>query len=254
MSRSHRARTALAAVLGAALLPLAACTHSGGRPQPAPLTGQQAEALALTRFTNYRAGTAHVTATVPLPGSRVVLDARLDWRAHTGYGLLRDATPGAARHWQHLLRWDRTTVAAHFDWPGKAPAKPPADGWSPERPLDPHTSTVDTALALLLGLAADRPDNAQLLVRSGAARIGAATVGGRPVTEYAGPSAPGAPSSTGPGTPSAAAGGRTRYWIDSAGLLRRFAARLPGSPGWTTADLTAPYPAADPAGAAAATG
>ncbi|MGW5350135.1 hypothetical protein ACWERV_06370 [Streptomyces sp. NPDC004031] len=250
---TRRLRRGLTAALIAALLPLAGCGHSGGTPHPAPLTGQQAESLALTRFTNYRAGSAHVTATVPLPGSRVVLDARLDWRAHTGYGLLRDATPGTARHWQHLLRWNRATVAAHFDWPGPAPAQPPSGGWSPERPLDPDTSTVDTALALLLGLAADRPDNAQLLARSGAARIGATTVGGRPVTEYAGPAAPGTPAPSAPGTPSPAAGGHTRYWIDAAGLLRRFSAELPGSPGWMTADLTAPYPGPAPAGPSAAT-
>lgn len=233
--RGHRVRTALAAA-AAALLPLTACTHSGGAPHPAPLTGQQADALALTRFTNYRAGSAHVIATIPLPGSKAVLDAHLDWRAHTGYGLLRDATPGAPRHWQHLLRWTRTTVTARFDWPGKAPATPPAAGWSPERPLAPDTSTVDTALVMLLGLAADRPDNAQLLARSGATRIGTATVAGHPVTEYAGPAAAAAPS----GTPPTGTGGHTRYWIDSAGLLRRFSARLPGSPDWMTADLTAP--------------
>jgi hypothetical protein len=231
------------AVLCAVALAATGCgrAHDDKNPGPAPLTGQQAESLALTRFADYRAGTAHTTASIPLPGQRLLLDARLDWRAHTGYGLLRDASVGTTRHWQHLLRWDRTTVSVHYDWRGPAPARPPKDGWA-QRDLQPGTSTVDTALTLLLDLAADRPDNAQLLARSGAHRVGAASIDGDAVTEFSGPSVPAtSPSSSAAsatGTDSGPGTSRTRYWIDSRNTLRRFAARLPASPGWMTAQLT----------------
>ncbi|MET7286921.1 hypothetical protein [Streptomyces sp. NPDC005573] len=223
------------AVLAGGLLALAGCARDTGTPHPAPLTGPQAETLALMRFTNYRAGAARTTATIPLPGRAVRLDARLDWRAHTGYGLLSGTGPGASQHWRHLLRWDRGGVRVHYDWPGAVPAEPPEDGWA-ERDLQPDTSAVDTALALLTALASDRPENAQLLARSGARRLGTTTIGGHPVTEFSGP-AP-RPASSSPGAPAGADGSRTRYWIDSRGTLRRFAARLPGTSGWMTADLT----------------
>lgn len=236
-------RGARHAVLACALLALAGCggTHDDKHPAPAPLTGQQAESLALTRFTNYRAGAAHTTSSIPLPGGRLVLDARLDWRARTGYGLLRDDTAGRTPHWQHLLRWNSTSVSVHYDWRGAAPAEPPKDGWS-QRTLQPSTSTVDTALVLLLELASDRPDNAQLLARSGAREVGATTVDGRAVTEFSGPAAqapPASPDASPAGGPrSAQDTSRTRYWIDSQDVLRRFDARLPSSPGWMTVRIT----------------
>jgi len=229
-------RTAPPAALAAALLALTACTHSDDDKHTASLTGQQAEALALARFTDYRAGRADITATVPLPGNRLLLTARLDWRAHTGYGLLHGTTPGTATPWQHLLRWNRTTVAAQFNWPGKAPATPPAHGWSTGRTLNPETSTVDTALALLLNLAADRPDNAQLLARSGAQKVGITTIDGQRVTEYTGPATHPATSSS--PSPPATATSHTRYWIDSRNALLRFAALLPGSAEWMTVHIT----------------
>lgn len=226
------------------LLALAACTGTADdqHPAPAPLTGAQAESLALTRFTNYRAGSAHATAAIPVTGRHLILDARLDWRAHTGYGLLRDATAGATQHWQHLLRWTPTSVSVHYNWRGAVPVRPPGTGWA-QRDLQPSTSTVDTALVLLLELASDRPDNAQLLVRSGARRLGTTTLDGRTVTEFSGP------SSRGPAGPAAGAGeagseakegagaGRTRYWIDAGDVLRRFAALLPATSAWMTVDL-----------------
>ncbi|WP_327325109.1 hypothetical protein OG735_23320 [Streptomyces sp. NBC_01210] len=245
-------RPVRAALLLAVLLASAACTGpAADRPagDRAALTEQQAELLALTRFTNYRSAAGTVSATIPVPGRTLRLDGRLDWRAHTGYAELRDETPGAPTHWRHLLRWNRTTVSARFNWTGPRPDKPPADGWS-ERRLEPRSATVDSTLLLLLSLGSDRPENAQLLVRSSAHVLGHEKISGVPVTVFSGPGtadapAPAAPSA--PGTP-----GRTRYWVDADGGLRRFAARLGGSGTWMTADISRqPPPPATPAASAA---
>ncbi|MDQ0791723.1 hypothetical protein [Streptomyces sp. B1I3] len=251
MTRAPR-RPARSALLLAALLASAACTGPAtDRPadDKAALTEQQAELLALTRFTNYRSAAGTVTATIPVQGRTLRLDGRLDWRVHTGYAELRDETPGAATRWRHLLRWNRGTVSARFNWTGPRPDEPPADGWS-ERRLEPRSATVDSTLLLLLSLGSDRPENAQLLVRSSARFLGHEKISGVPVTVFSGPGtadAPGSTAQSAPGTP-----GRTRYWIDADGGLRRFAARLGGSGTWMTADISRQPPSPPTPSASAA--
>ncbi|MFI5680440.1 hypothetical protein [Streptomyces cellulosae] len=212
-----------------------ACTQDkppvpASAPAAPALTTPQAELLALTRFTNYRRGTAQVTADIPVQGHTGRLTGRLDWRHGTGLALLQ-GNGGVLEHGRHLLRWDRTTVSIQYDWAGSLPTHPPHDGWT-RRALSARTSTIDTTLLLLLGLATDRPDNAQLLLRSGARRLGQETVEGVPTTVFAGPSTP-APGSA------RTAPGHTRYWIDADGGLRRFSARPGGSGGWLVATFTA---------------
>jgi hypothetical protein len=215
-----------------------ACTQE--RP-PAPasiapaLTTRQAELLALTRFTNYRRGAAKVTVDIPVQGHTARLTGRLDWRHSTGFAVLQ-GSGGVLGHGRHLLRWNRATVSVRHNWTGALPQSPPPDGWI-QRGLTPSASDIDTALLLLLNLAADRPDNPQLLVRSGARHLGQEKTEGVPVTVFAGPSGTlpqaASPEATHP------APGRTRYWIDANGRLRRFSARLGGSAQWLTAEFHA---------------
>ncbi|MEW1633093.1 hypothetical protein AB0469_03370 [Streptomyces sp. NPDC093801] len=226
---------ALLTVLG-----VSACTREEPRPAPsaaAPpaLTTPQAELLALTRFTNYRRGTARVSADIPVQGKSARLTGRLDWRHGTGLALLQ-IDGGPRDQGRHLLSWNRTTVSMRRDWTGSLPARAPRDGWT-EHPLTARTSTVDTTLLLLLDLAANRPDNAQLLLRSGARRLGSEQVDGVPVTVFAGPSA--TPSQDATRESSRTVPGRTRYWIDADGHLRRFSAHLGGGTDWLVATLSA---------------
>ncbi|MFJ9583820.1 hypothetical protein [Streptomyces acidicola] len=222
------------------LLGASACTQDKP-PAPATattapaLTTSQAELLALTRFANYRHGTAQVTADIPVQGHPARLTGRLDWRHGTGLAILQ-GNGGLLEHGRHLLRWNRATVSVQYNWTGPLPTHPPRRGWT-ERALTTRASTIDTALLLLLNLAADRPDNAQLLLRSGARRIGNEEVAGVPVTVFAGPSATtpqGAAPQTARTTP-----GRTRYWIDADGRLHRFSARLGGGTEWLVARFSA---------------
>jgi hypothetical protein len=199
------------------------------------LTTSQAELMALTRFANYRRGTAKVTADIPVQGDSARLTGRLDWRRGSGLAVFQ-GNGGVLGNGRHLLRWDHATVSVRHNWPGPLPARPPHDGWT-KRALAARTSTIDTTLLLLLNLAADRPDNAQLLLHSGARRLGHEEVGGVPVTVFAGPSTT-APQNPSPGKVRTTHG-RTRYWIDAEGVLRRFSARLGGDTGWLTATFSA---------------
>ncbi|MFI0780353.1 hypothetical protein [Streptomyces sp. NPDC021212] len=218
------------------LLGSSACTqdkpHTPAVATTAPaLTTPQAELLALTRFTNYRRGAAQVTADIPVQGHLARLTGHLDWRHRTGLAILK-GNGGILEHGRHLLRWDHTTVSVQHNWTGHLPTRPPRHGWA-RRALTTRASTIDTTLLLLLNLAADRPDNARLLLRSGARRLGDEKVAGTPVTLFAGPSV----TTSQAAAPEAGrtAEGRTRYWIDADGRLRRFSARLGGSTEWLVA-------------------
>ncbi|MFD4242416.1 hypothetical protein ACFWP3_12585 [Streptomyces sp. NPDC058525] len=230
-------RTVLPTVLLSLLsLPaVAACSASGDDPKasaPRPLTAEEADRMALARFTAYRRGTGEVTATVPSGGRTITLTGRIDWRRHQGYAEIRDDARPPARE---LVHWTPGGVAALPRWTGGLPDRPPASGWEVHRLL-PHGSALDSVLLLLLHLGADRPDNAQLLARSDARRLRDDRIGAVPVLVATGPGAPGAPA--GQGRPSS-----TRYWIDGEGRLLRFQARVASEVQWATADLPATGPA-----------
>ncbi|MFJ7779430.1 hypothetical protein [Streptomyces yangpuensis] len=222
-------RTALAAAL-LCVLGLGGCasgTTTDDRATLArPLTAAEADRAALARFTTYRRGTGNVTMTIPYRGTTVTLTGRVDWRRHLGYA---EVSSGGTLTARELIQWNRHTVVTLPRWSGGLPEHPPARGWQPHR-ITPHASALDAALLLLMGLGSDRPDNAQLLARSSARWIKDDHIGTTPVTVFAGPGSPGAPS--GPDKP-----GNTRYWIDGEGNLLRFDARAAGETRWMTAEL-----------------
>ncbi|MFE7546738.1 hypothetical protein [Streptomyces gardneri] len=210
---------------------------------PRPLTADEADRVALARFTTYRRGTGNVTTTIPSQGHTITLTGRVDWRRHLGYAELRnDAEPPV----RELVQWTITKVTTRPHWTGGLPNRPPATGWETHR-LTPHRSPLDTALILLLNLGTDRPDNAQLLARSSARLVRQDQVAGTPVIVVAGPAAPTAATTA----PSPL--GNTRYWIDRDGRLLRFQARVGGESAWMTVELPRtkadPLPSPPPAGA-----
>lgn len=231
-----RVRAAVAAAL-TCWLALTSCTGSG-QPDPEdgaprPLTAEEADRVALARFTTYRRGTGNVTMTIPSRGRTITLNGRIDWRRHLGYAEIRADAESSARE---LIQWNLTNVTTRPNWPGGLPKHPPATGWEAHR-LTPHASPLDAALLLLLNLGTDRPDNAQLLARSGARLIRHGQVAKAPVIVVAGPAAATAGADQ-------SKHGNTRYWIDADGRLLRFSARAGGESAWMTAEL--PQNPADP--------
>lgn len=181
-----------------------AATSTGAR----PLTEEEANRLAVTRFRNHEAGARDVTLTVPTPSGPVTLDGVVDFEKHVGYGVLTGGGSEAVA----LVQWTLDSVILQ-PWPTgtAAPVEPPKDGWQ-GRSLTGSGSSLDTALLIVLNLAGDRPENAQLLNQNGAAWLRRATVDGEKVDVV-----------RGPGTESAGrtVESRTRFWLTGDGTSVR---------------------------------
>ncbi|BBA98420.1 hypothetical protein RVR_4589 [Actinacidiphila reveromycinica] len=185
---------------------------SGGR---RALSADEADRLAITRFLNYRAGGRAVTVTVPSTAGGLAVTGSVDYRAGVGYGVVRGSGRDASS--DGLIEWTATRVFVHpmADAPAVAPASPPGSGWY-GRPLTTAGSSLDSSLAIVLGLGSDRPDNAELLPQNGAARVGRATVRGHRVTVMNGPH-----DRDGKGT-----SGSVRYWVGPDGTMYRVRASV----------------------------
>ncbi|MFD7115616.1 hypothetical protein [Streptomyces sp. NPDC059883] len=182
---------------------------------PRALTSDEVNRLAITRFLNYQAKGRAVTITVPNATGGLVITGSVDYRTHTGYGVVHGT--GRDTSSEGLIQWTATTVLVHpmTDPPAAAPASPPASGWH-RRPLKTSGMTLDSALAIALRLGNDRPDNAALLPQSGAAWVGRDQVHGHRTDIMNGPDA----------DSEAAASGAVRYWIGSDGTMYRVQATI----------------------------
>ncbi|MFE7571911.1 hypothetical protein ACFU76_33980 [Streptomyces sp. NPDC057539] len=183
---------------------------SGGPASPRALTSDEVNRLAVTRFLNYQAGGRAVTITVPNATGGLVITGSIDYRTHTGYGVVRGT--GRDTSSDGLIQWTATTVLVHpmTDPPATAPASPPASGWY-SRQLRTSGMSLDSSLAIALRLGNDRPDNAALLPQNGAAWLGLDTVHGHRTDIMNGPDA----------DTKAGSSETVRYWIGSDGTMYR---------------------------------
>jgi hypothetical protein len=187
----------------------------GGPADRRALTSDEANRLAITRFRNYQAGGRAVTITVPSTAGGLVVTGSIDYRAEIGYGVVRGT--GRDTSSDGLIQWTSTTVLVHpmADIPATAPVSPPASGWYGRR-LTTSGNSLDSALAIALGLGSDRPDNAELLPQNGAVRVGRDRVHGHQADIMNGPDAH---AKTG-------TSGTVRYWIGSDGTMYRVQATV----------------------------
>ncbi|MFE4665552.1 hypothetical protein ACFRI7_06465 [Streptomyces sp. NPDC056716] len=231
--RWPRPRWAAAVVLCLAAAATSAFVLLGDGDDPAApraLTSDEVNRLAITRFLNYQAGGRAVTITVPNVTGGLVITGSIDYRTHTGYGVVRGT--GRDTSSDGLIQWTATTVLVHplADPPAAAPAAPPASGWV-SRPLQTSGMTLDSALAIALDLGSDRPDNAALLPQNGAAWVGREEVRGRPTDIMNGPRAEAEASADADGDTGGADTAQTvRYWIGSDGTMYRVEAAIASAP------------------------
>ncbi|MFF2847473.1 hypothetical protein ACFVT5_14215 [Streptomyces sp. NPDC058001] len=207
-----------AAVIGIAAAATSAFVllgNSGGPTAPRALTSDEVNRLAITRFLNYQAGGRAVTITVPNATGGLVITGSIDYRTHTGYGVVHGT--GRDTSSDGLIQWTATTVLVHpmTDPPAAAPASPPASGWH-SRPLQRTGMALDSSLAIALSLGNDRPDNAALLPQNGAAWVGQDQVHGHRTDIMKGPDA----------DTKASTSQTVRYWIGSDGTMYRVQATL----------------------------
>ena len=266
------AATAVAVAVGAVVL-LVALLSGGGEPGPRAVSEDEAQRMALARFRTYEASPSEVRVRLPLGAAgsassgTVTVRAVVDHRVHRAVGVY-EATD-AERTVRGLVAWDMegiavarkpqtpTTSGAPGAAPGRASRQPAPDvvttatqaaraagTLAPEEwTRRPYTSAaLDRALRLVLSMAADRPDNAQLLAQSHPLWLRDERVDGRGYGVFSGPRPRPAASraSAGPAAGATAAAGRSplTYWIDKDGRMRRVTARLaPGQE--ATVDLVA---------------
>ncbi|MDG4805205.1 hypothetical protein O7634_00330 [Micromonospora sp. WMMD1120] len=208
----------LTAVTSATALVLGLLSWAPDPPEPArPVTVAEAERLAAVRVTNLRDLRAGVRVTAGADADRIELVGWVDWSRSLLYVDVGGPGAGAERGLVQqngrvlVLRPDPAAVPT----PAAPPLVPPADRWRLHR-LTPGTP-LGPVLGLLLGLAADRPDPPA----TGARWIARETVLAGPVDvlEAAPPA--------GTSTPTPAADGPTRYWLDQDARLHRLVTRVP---------------------------
>ncbi|NYH42298.1 hypothetical protein HNR22_002025 [Micromonospora jinlongensis] len=242
---SRRRRTlllllALTAATSATALVLGLLSWAPDPPEPTrPLTLAEGERLAAVRVTNLRDLRAGVRVTAGADAARIELVGWVDWSRSLVY--LDVGGPGAGAERGLVQRVGPVLVIrpdpAAVPTPAAPPLLPPADRWRLHR-LAPGTNLAPV-LDLLLGLAADRPDQTQAVTGSGARWIAQDTVAAGPVDVLEAPLPAGPPRrspalvSTAAPTPSAGSAssepdGQTRFWLDQDARLHKLVTRLPG--------------------------
>lgn len=198
------------------------------------VTSEEAQLLAISRFTNFDSASRPFTAAVMDHGVLLELTGWLDFAAGEGYAAVggQGVQPG-------VVRWDAERV-------GAAALSPDADGLPPLptaplselgndpawqwAALDPASSRLDAVLAMALALGLDRPDNPLLVQQSGALWLRRDGVAGRDVTVFAAPPSDAAVSEL----PAPEESG-LRLWLDETGTMWR--AELRVGTDWVELDL-----------------
>lgn len=194
MSRRF-ARAGVAAVLVLVAALGAGCSDDGDPdPSPTPSTGprpltvEEADLLAGVRANNYRREVVPFEVDVPVDTSLVTLVGRADMRDHLAVaGGTSTQTDGSGSAAYATFAWNLgqmaivdTDAAPTQDQLAQA-AKVPTARWE-VHDLASSTQPLDQVARVLLNLAQDRADNAQLLRQNGAEYRGTTVVDGKDVT------------------------------------------------------------------------
>ncbi|MEP6481865.1 MAG: hypothetical protein ABJA94_07650 [Rhodoglobus sp.] len=217
----QRATLLVAAILSSALL--AGCTSPTPQPTPSehPVTTEESQLLAITRFANFDAGSRPFHTEFTVSGVKTKMMGWVDYSSGLGFVSVTGSFGAEA------LLWTNSALGAIPRAPDVDgnPVLPIPDltdpGWQIQT-LDPKVSAVDALLAAISALGSDRPDNPLLLQQSGARWLRSDKVDGTPVTVFAAPPSD-EPVASGSGT---AQGDTLRLWVNKNGLLLRAEVKL----------------------------
>lgn len=221
------------AVAGAALLLilLPGCSAS---PESRPVTTEEAQLLATTRFHNFNAGVRSVRFEITAQGRQLVFSGWYDWADHVGYGLLNERAQGQESPLA-LLLWNTTSVGSHTvastatSAPLPIPDAESLDTAWTGTALKPEESGLDAILGMMPVLGQDRPENSLLLQQNGARFEGTEELNGAPVTVFSLP-----PDDTeAPENENSDSQPVTRLYVDGQGLLLQLELRLGSGSQWT---------------------
>lgn len=188
-----RRLVAAAAVAAALAGGLTACGDGDSTAAPADsstpraLTADEADTFAAVRLNNYRREVVPFEIDVPVDGNEVSLVGRADMREHLAIagGTSTPSTGGSPAY--ATFAWNLARMAVVDT--GAAPTqeqlaqarKVPVDSWQ-LHDIESSTEPLDSVARVLLNLALDRTDNAQLLQQNGAQYLGDTTVDGKDVS------------------------------------------------------------------------
>ncbi|MEV4776666.1 hypothetical protein [Microbacterium sp. LWH12-1.2] len=208
--RSTSFRVILASVL--LLGSMAGCAATPSEPDPQPLSVEEAELFAVTRFHNFDLGTRSFTLSSPDAAGEVAVSGYVDFPEGFVYGAVtQDDNPVG------LLKASAQTLSIREQPTPTEPILPiPEDGWLSQE-FDPSDSALAGAIAVLVSLGSDRPENPQLLRQSDAVSLGTEDVstesGSVTAHVLVGPSASGGSAQP--------IEDRAHYWVLSDGTLLR---------------------------------
>lgn len=188
-------RRAAGAVAAAGLVVgLAACAPAGLSETGEPLTVAQAERLAAARFqlTARDEFGARVASGAADDVQRITADLTVSGSDHAAWGVLHRGPDGLAVDEDLAFTADEVATKVDGGWRASA--------WSEASDLAP--------LGVVLGLIADRPENAQLLRQSDARFLGTEQTDGAERSVFRLPSSDGGV-------------GKTRIWLDADGAIVR---------------------------------
>jgi hypothetical protein len=206
-------------------------------PSPRPVTSDESQLLAITRFTNFDIGSRPIHTELTVSGVETELTGWVDYSSELGFVSVTGSFGAEA------LLWTNGAV-------GAIPREPDADG-NPVLPIpdlsdpqwqiqtfDPQASGLDALLAAISALGSDRPDNPLLLQQSGALWLREDEVDGTPVTVFAAPLSD-EPVDADAGE--AVEDATLRLWVAPDGLLRRAEVKVNNE--WSVVDFSdAPAP------------
>lgn len=153
---------------------------SGASSGPRDLTSDEADRLAVARFNNYKRDRVPFTLVVPVDAQTVTVTGRAAFRDHLAIASLAADNPSA----YGVLAWNLKSVGLLATEGPVSDEQLTKAKQFPDDAWDVHNLTdapLDSALLVLLNLALDRPENAQLLRQNGAQWQGEAEVDGTDV-------------------------------------------------------------------------
>lgn len=222
---------AVAVGMAVLLFLLSGCSASQ---ESRPVTTEEAQILATTRFHNFNAGVRSLRFDVRSQGRQLAFSGWYDWVDHVGYGLLK----GRAQDQQSalaLLLWNATSVGSHPVASTAASAPLPIPDvesldteWTGTL-LEPGESGLDTILGMMPLLGQDRPENALLVQQNGARFEGTEELNGATVSVFSVL----ADNAETRESDSADSQSNTRLYVNEQGLLMRLGLRLGDGAEWT---------------------
>ena len=168
---------------------LVGCGDEGDEPDAAPtsaagprgVTSDEADRLAVSRFRNYQRELVPFEISVPVEEQVLTVTGRADMREHRAVGSAVAADPPAYA----TFAWNFAAVAVVDTETPATDAELGNVGKVPQAAWQVHSiesgEVLDQVLLVLLNLALDRPENAQLLRQNGAQWQAATVVDGKEV-------------------------------------------------------------------------